>query len=191
MEINTNNEFTLAFYKSLYDEKLKHKEIRNQFIFQKVIFCATLFGVSSFSELSNGINLSYLLTLIPLITFACDCYIYSEDYKVKRIGSFLKNIQCCNSENIWEHTVNKFRDKNAAKVSITISIGFIIFSLLFFVFINKTQDTKNKLYYIIFMCIYIISSCLYIILSFIYRKSLNQLLKSFDSSVKNKICCLK
>lgn len=184
METSNNNEFTLAFYKSLYDEKLKHKEIRNQFIFQKVIFCATLFGVSSFSEPSNVVNLSYLLILIPLITFACDCYIYSEDYKVKRIGSFLKNFQCCNSENIWEYTVNKFRDKNAAKVSITISIGFIIFSLLFFVFINQKVDNQNKLYYVIFICIYFISSCLYILISFIYKRSLNQLLQSFESSVK-------
>jgi hypothetical protein len=80
------------FHQYLYEEKLKHKEQRFTLITTKIIFVASLFGLSSVSFAHSLGRMHYLLILVPVLCFSTDIYIKAEDYKVKRIGKFLRTI---------------------------------------------------------------------------------------------------
>lgn len=79
----------LDFLNLLYEEKLKHKEHRHEFVKHKMVFTITLFGLGSvnFNDIANA---GILLYLVPFVALAFDVYILSEDFKVKRIGLFIR-----------------------------------------------------------------------------------------------------
>ncbi|MCK6691929.1 MAG: hypothetical protein L6Q97_07485 [Thermoanaerobaculia bacterium] len=121
------------FLKNLYDEKLRHKEHRHLFVKQKMLYIASLFGLGliKIKIQETTIETTLLLYLVPVVAMAYDVYILAEDYKVKRIGLFIRisrNIESnegagtCNEEINWEKWVSNFREPLAAFSSLFMSI---------------------------------------------------------------------
>jgi hypothetical protein len=87
----------VEFLAHLREEKLHHKEKRATFTLQKLAFTTGLFGVAAF-ELGQMRGVSadlfvWILYLIPIIGLSYDVFIYAEDFKVKRVGTFIRNYQ--------------------------------------------------------------------------------------------------
>jgi len=80
------------FLNNLYEEKLLHKKNRHEYVKQKLIFIIGLFSLGSLKtiEAVSKIDLSILLYFIPYVASAYDIYIAAEDFKVKRIGTFIR-----------------------------------------------------------------------------------------------------
>jgi hypothetical protein len=89
-KIGTTEMRDKIFHQYLYEEKLKHKEHRFSLITTKIIFIASLFGLSATSFAPSLERMYYLLILVPVLCFSTDIYIKAEDYKVKRIGKFIR-----------------------------------------------------------------------------------------------------
>ena len=110
------------FLNNLYEEKLKHKEHRNTYVLRKLYFTIGLFGLGSIQL--QTIDLSSLLYLIPFVALTHDMYIFAEDYKVKRIGIFLRkwSVSVCPDEICWESYVSKYREPLAAFASAILTL---------------------------------------------------------------------
>jgi hypothetical protein len=125
------------FLKSLQDEKLKHKEHRFQLVTIKLAFAASVFGFSALFTGGQG-SPHYLLLLVPVICFCTDLYIIADDYKVKRIGRFVRDRQefFSDAEIEWEKDLEankqEMRDKAAAANSFILSLSLCLCALLFF-----------------------------------------------------------
>ncbi|MBI3586425.1 MAG: hypothetical protein HY088_04780 [Ignavibacteriales bacterium] len=117
-----------AFLNNLYEEKLKHKEHRMNYVVKKFLFTIGLFGLGS-SQIPT-INLSPLLYLIPFVALACDLYIFAEDFKVKRIGMFVQKhcLFSCPDEKNWEILVNEYREPLAVFASLVLSLIVLLAS---------------------------------------------------------------
>jgi len=110
------------FLKSLYEEKLKHKEHRMALVVQKLLFTIGLFGLGSLTI--PALNSDLLLYLIPFVALAYDLYIYAEDYKIKRIGVFVRGQSATASadEQHWERWVAQRREPLAASASFLLTL---------------------------------------------------------------------
>ncbi|MCA9731668.1 hypothetical protein KC799_06045 [candidate division KSB1 bacterium] len=124
---------TYAFLEHLYDEKIKHKEHRHEFVKQKLFFTIGLFSIGSLKLLNNPADLSFgkLLYFVPAVALAFDIYIFSEDFKVKRIGKFILN-KCKNVyseiEGMWEAWLKDFA--NRERLALFASAGLTIIALI-------------------------------------------------------------
>jgi hypothetical protein len=113
---------TEEFLQNLYEEKLKHKEHRMSFVVQKLLFTIGLFGLGSITI--PTINSDLLLYLIPFVALAYDLYIYAEDFKIKRIGIFIRNqsLTASADEQHWEQWVAQRREPLAATASFLLTL---------------------------------------------------------------------
>jgi hypothetical protein len=116
-------------------EIMHHKEKRASFVLQKLTFVVGLFGAGSI-RFPPEVDLSLLLYAIPLVALAYDVYISAEDYKVKRIGHFLRTSEYASEyERKWEEYVDVRREPLAAWASLlltlitTLSSAGVIYSL--------------------------------------------------------------
>ena len=118
MEPGTEN-----FLKSLYEEKLRHKEHRNGFVIRKLFFIIALLGIGS-TSIHENVNLHFLLYFVPFVAQAYDLYIFAEDFKVKRIGVFLlfKCDSTCLDEKEWEAWVSSNREPLATHASMMLTL---------------------------------------------------------------------
>lgn len=134
---------TSDFLNNLYAEKENYKNRRHDFVLKKLLFTAGIIGVGNLGTEVNFIdaNLETFLYFIPAIILPFDAYIYAADYKVKRVGVFIRknehlkiniteddNIQVCRNEVEWEKFVDKFRENRAEISSIVLSIIVFIAS---------------------------------------------------------------
>jgi uncharacterized membrane protein YhaH (DUF805 family) len=107
------------FGRYLYEEKNMHKEHRFLFVQRKLFFIGALLGLGSINLLNSknvsDINFSGIAYLVPFIAIAYDIFIFAEDFKVKRIGAFIREIctSTCRDEIDWELYVNKNREPSA------------------------------------------------------------------------------
>ncbi|MBI3579769.1 MAG: hypothetical protein HY276_09625 [Ignavibacteriales bacterium] len=138
-------ERSLAFLNNLYEEKLKHKEHRMNYVVKKILFTVGLFGLGS-SQIPP-INLTPFLYLIPFVALACDLFIFAEDFKVKRIGIFVQKYCSfsCPDEKNWERLVNDYREPLAVFASFILSL-IVLFASIFAVFATK-PDRKFFVYW--------------------------------------------
>jgi hypothetical protein len=120
------DERSAEFLDRLRSEVLHHKEKRAAFTLQKLAFITALFGVAALQLSPSGgrpsITFDWILYLVPFIAISYDVYIYAEDYKVKRAGSFIrthKSAQSCASdcEQAWERYVEEGRREPLATVA--------------------------------------------------------------------------
>ena len=131
------------FLGSLYDEKLKHKEYRNTFVIHKLLFTIGLFGLGSTSVSNSNLNLGFLLYFVPFVALAYDVYIFAEDYKVKRVGVFVR-YGCsakCEDEKHWEQWVEKNREPLAAFASLVLTLIAFVASA-FIIFYSRAMDPR-------------------------------------------------
>jgi len=83
------NEQSAKFLNKLDEEKFKHKEHRHEFVKQKLMYIIGLFSIGSLNT-GDQIDLSVLLYFVPFVALAYDVFIFSEDFKVKRSGVYIR-----------------------------------------------------------------------------------------------------
>lgn len=109
----------MDFLSKLYDEKLKHKEHRHEFVKQKLLF---IIGLSSIGSLNNTghFDFSILLYFIPFVAIAYDVYICSEDFKIKRIGVYVRRTEAFKGTDDanWETWLNEGGENREQMASI-------------------------------------------------------------------------
>lgn len=79
------------FMEHIYQENEIHKEHRNKHLLHKLFFVSALLGFGSVGIRIE--ELKYLLFLVPFIAICHDVYIFAEDFKVKRIGRFIRKLE--------------------------------------------------------------------------------------------------
>ena len=190
------------FLEQLYDEKEMHKEHRHKHLLYKLSFVTALFGLGTL-----GIemwDLRPLIYLVPFVALCHDIYIFAEDYKVKRIGLFIKSLgkgyfdkippyinqdylsseikeNLSQIEVFWEEWLKSHREKWAYMASFiitvlaTLSSAMIIIADLF-----KKYDCIKLLIF----CVWILIVIIGIILIFIYCRSLRKEVKEFDEVLR-------
>jgi hypothetical protein len=175
-----------VFHQSLYEEKNIHKEHRNDFVKMKMVFIATVFGVSSLSIGTKQIDLFYLLLLIPLLCFSTDIYILAEDYKIKRIGKYIREYPKYfdDDEILWEDLLHKNADRmreKCGKANSFIVSGFFCMcgAFLYLVFSNiRIEDIfLFNSYASIGFIIYFIELTIFIVIVFHIKRINDQKIK--------------
>jgi hypothetical protein len=131
------------FSEYLHQEILHHKEKRSSFVLQKLAFIVALFGVVSMNNPFSSpdqIDWQWIIYMIPFVALAYDIYIFSEDFKVKRLGKFIRHsIYSSECEKEWEKYVYNWREPYAIIGSLVLtSITIIGPPLIFKVLIDKT-----------------------------------------------------
>lgn len=98
------------FLENLYSEKNLIMERRSKFILAKLAFVVGLFGVGTTNMRVD--ELYILVYMVPIVALIFDSFIYSEDYKIKRIGAFIVSERelVSHLEVKWEEFVNERRD---------------------------------------------------------------------------------
>jgi site-specific recombinase XerD len=109
------------FLKRLYDEIIHHKEKRANFVVQKFISITALFGLA-FGKIGD-LDLTLALFAVPIVSVALDVFISAEDYKVKRVGTFLRIYRFASDpERNWERFINQHRESLAETASLLLTI---------------------------------------------------------------------
>lgn len=102
----TSENLDLSFYEFLRNELLETQKARLKLTLQKLTFVVSLLGVGSALTPCN--NLNYLILLAPIVAIIFDFYITGENYGIRRIGIFLKNIESASLYmRKWEFLLNK------------------------------------------------------------------------------------
>ena len=173
----------LKFVEQLYKEKEIHKEHRHNLLIKKLIFVTSLFGIGSIGL--KFTDLIILLFFIPYVAVCFDIYIFSEDFKVKRIGYYIILLKSnyyeglpkfinepifeteiaeaiCYLEAYWERWVENFREPWASKASFIISLvatliaAFLLAIGVFYISIENYYKYK-ELMLIIFIIWFLIA----------------------------------
>lgn len=147
-----NKDFQLIFMKKLYDEKLKHKDQRMTLVLHKMLFIIGFLGIGNIQI--KSIELQYITILSPLISLAYDIYIHSENYKIRRIGKFVKENFMCSVEKEWEDFVTNKRENSPWIASFIITLIVLFLSAMTIVSNNNMSKTWIVIH--ILMCIGII-----------------------------------
>jgi hypothetical protein len=145
----TNENRNAAFLESLYEEKLRHKDHRHTFVVQKLLFIIGLFGLGVLEIKGGGehnilFNNGFLLYLVPFVALAYDVYIFAEDFKVKRVGLFVRTRAKMTGvdEMAWEKWVSSHREGMAERASKALTwIAFITSIIL--IFLLRSTDPFN------------------------------------------------
>ncbi len=185
------------FHKYLYEEKLKHKDHRFNLISMKMIFVASLFGISSIPICGTIGQLFFILLLVPVLCFSTDIYILAEDYKVKRIGKFIREnyIYFSKVEFIWEYSLscknNRMREKFSKINSFIVSCLLGLFGLLFYIKFSKLLDSliisdiRNEEH--IGFYIYVIEFIIFAVIIIIIKNLNEKKIEDCNSSEKNDL----
>lgn len=119
-----------TFLSHIYEEKIEHKKHRNEFVKQKLMFIIGLFSIGSLNA-SSQVDLTKLFYLIPFVALAYDVYIFSEDFKVKRIGVFIRrqkkldeSLDCA-----WENWL-KNGEKNREHMALYASLALTVLTMI-------------------------------------------------------------
>jgi len=118
------------FLNHLRQEKLNTQKSRFEFIRLKFILVVGLFGIGNwkFTEFSENYLLLYL---VPFVGFAIDLYIHGENFAIRRIGYFVREIEkCIPVERAWELYVDKNRDRYTRAGIYVVSILLFISTFL-------------------------------------------------------------
>ncbi|MBN1561379.1 hypothetical protein JW998_14085 [candidate division KSB1 bacterium] len=188
-----------GFIHHLYEEKLKHKEHRHEFLKQKLTFTLSLFTLSFLNtsikanDTNLSIDLSLLLFFVPLVALAFDMYIFSEDFKVKRIGVFSRK-KChneCDMQYQWEEWLCEPVHREHLASWVSQSISWLITFLSWFILL-LLKDKISLLegigflrhnYYLIVSAWFILILVLIYFMFVISRRRRNQMLSEHGTDV--------
>ena len=129
------DERSRMFLNNLYEEKIRHKEHRHTFVMHKLLFTIGLFGLGTLNKFpnlassaqslgQNSIELGLLVYMVPFVATAYDIYIFAEDFKIKRIGAFIRYVCSCScpDECRWEDWLTREPSAIWASVGLTVLI---------------------------------------------------------------------
>jgi len=108
------SEIHKEFLQSLHQEKIATQDERAKYALGKLGFLTAYFAVSSVSL--GGVDLFWLLFLVPLVAIGYDLYIRAADLSIKRMGAFLRShpmAGASESEKAWEIFAAQTRDAYA------------------------------------------------------------------------------
>lgn len=171
-----------SFVQRLYEELKQHKEHRHRHVIQKLLLTALFFGLGQFAF--QNANFFYLLFVVPFIALIHDMYIFAEDYKVKRIGFFLRMLYydypgiIAVEEFCWEDDyLTRYRDRWAyfASLSYTISLTVFITCVLLILLHNKIIDTQYMVVFAWFIICALSTYTLYTLEHKIHQKTLKKI----------------
>jgi hypothetical protein len=134
------------FLDKLDEEKLKHKEHRHEFVKQKLMYIIGLFSLGSLNA-GDQINLSVLLYFVPFVALAYDVFIFSEDFKVKRIGIYVRTQESFNAsdEAAWEKWLNE-KPKHREQMALFASIGLTLITMALSSFLLRPRNQSDNIY---------------------------------------------
>ena len=130
----------------LREEINESKKMRHEFVMRKFAFSTGLLGVGALvtkENLLENIDFAALLYLVPLVAVAFDFYILAEDYRIKRVGEFLKRGQALSQEDKdWEAFCSKHPNKLAA-------FAYVLVTALYFTgsAIVILQNDPNQVFF--------------------------------------------
>ena len=102
----------IGFLAQLRQEVLLHKEKRATFVLSKLATIVLLFVLGAVQV--DGIENRWLLYALPFVALAFDVYISAEDFRVKRVGAFLRAYaDVPRGERDWERFVSQHRAQGA------------------------------------------------------------------------------
>lgn len=102
----------IGFLAQLRQEVLLHKEKRATFVLSKLATTALLFVLGAVQV--DGIENRWLLYALPFVALVFDVYISVEDFRVKRVGAFLRAYTGVpRGERDWERFVSQHRAQGA------------------------------------------------------------------------------
>jgi hypothetical protein len=182
------DDHALEFLAHLREEKLHHKEKRAAFTLQKLAFITGLFGIAAF-ELGQMRGVSadlfiWILYLIPVIGISYDVFIYAEDFKVKRVGTFIRDYQppdhpeCISAcEKAWENGLQGggLREPFAPWATLALTVATATAAAL------VLASVKNELNYHEFLPFWIVVGLVFPIAQYIYcRRVIRGKMRSQD-----------
>lgn len=121
------------FIEHLYQEKELHKEHRNRHVIYKLVLSSSFFGLGQFGGSYKDL-LPLFLYIVPFVALVHDIYVFAEDFKVKRVGLFLRRFDnnsdspVCAEEIEWEKYVKRHREKWATRASFAYTVIITFFS---------------------------------------------------------------
>ena len=123
-------------------EKLDSQKRRHDFTKLKFLLVVGLFGVGSWKITGSSDNY-LLLYLIPFVGYAIDLYVHGENFGIRRIGYFVKEVNVhIPIERQWECFVDKNRDQFTRIGTFVISV--LIFNGTLFV-LHYKKDNHLKI----------------------------------------------
>ena len=147
-----------GFLEHLHTEKFLHKEQRHKHVIHKLVLSGGFFGLG---QLTNNANLFHLfLYIVPFISLIHDVYIFSEHFKVHRVGVFIRKVMACppvsNEELAWEKFAQEHPEKNAKWASFAYTILITIFSALAVYYSDYVESgaLAGLYYYWVFLCVF-------------------------------------
>lgn len=161
------------FLNHIRQEKLETQQRRFALIKLKFLLIVGLFGVGSLKFSGPGDNY-LLLYLVPFIGFAIDLYVHGENFAIRRIGFFVREISepiCI--ERAWELFVNENRDR-FTQIGINVVSG-LVFATTFFILQFKEDNllrVNHHVFHYIWIGFNILVLFAFILLSIIGYRSL-------------------
>ena len=131
------------FLNHIRQEKLDAQKRRYEYTKVKFLLVVGLFGIGNwkFSDPSENYLLLYL---VPFVGFAIDLYVHGENFGIRRIGFFVREISnYIKIERAWEYFVDNNRDK-FTQIGIHIVSGIVFFSTLFLLHFRKENLLREK-----------------------------------------------
>jgi site-specific recombinase XerC len=121
MQVAGGQDEGTGFLGQLRQEILLHKGQRATFILSKMAFVALLFALGAIQV--DGMESRWLLYALPFVALAFDVYISAEDFKVKRVGAFLRAyVGVSRSEHDWERYVSRHRAQGMLATTFAVTV---------------------------------------------------------------------
>jgi len=123
MQVASGQDEGTGFLGQLRQEVLLHKGKRATFILSKMAFVALLFALGAIQV--DGMESRWLLYALPFLALAFDVYVSAEDFKVKRVGAFMRAyVGVSRDERDWERYVSRHRAQGM--LATTFIVTFIV-----------------------------------------------------------------
>ncbi len=142
----------------------EEKKMRHDFVLKKFSFLTIMSGSGALTDkLPTGIDLTWLLLLVPIVAIAFDFYITTTDYRIKRAGKFLQLKASSDEEKEWE-----IHCKNHPNYLSTAAFAFVTLIYLFgagFILKQDAPPEMQNYLWIWFSVVILIELCLVVVSS--------------------------
>lgn len=131
------------FLNHIRQEKIESQKRRYEFTKLKFWLVVGLFGVGNW-KFSDGSENYLLLYLIPFVGFAIDLYVHGENFGIRRIGYFVREVtEHVNIERAWELFVDRNRDQ-FTRIGINVISGLVSIGTFFVLQFKKDNILRDN-----------------------------------------------
>lgn len=131
------------FLNHIRQEKLDSQQRRYEYTKLKFLIVVGLLGVGNW-KFSDGSENYLLLYLVPFVGFAIDLYVHGENFGIRRIGYFLKEVsEHIAMERAWELFVDRNRDQ-FTRLSINVVSGLVFIGTFFILQFKKENFFRDN-----------------------------------------------